>query len=57
VKTFRESGGEVLTVVPAVNATDAWVDAVVTLSREASRWIPGGLAPAPPPTRALAGTP
>ena len=57
VKSFRESGGEVLTVVPAVNASDAWADAVVTLSREASRWIPGGFAPADPPARPLAGTP
>jgi ferrochelatase len=57
VKSFRESGGEVLTLVPAVNASDAWADAVVTLSCEASRFIPGGFAPADPPTRSLAGTP
>lgn len=40
VKSFREGGGEVLTRVPAVNATDAWADAVVELSREASAWLP-----------------
>jgi ferrochelatase len=40
VKSFRESGGEVLTLVPAVNASDAWADAVVSLSREASAWLP-----------------
>ena len=52
VKSFRENGGEVLTLVPAVNASDAWADAVVTLSREASRWIPGCFAPAAPPRHA-----
>ena len=40
VKSFRESGGEVLTLVPAVNASDAWADAVVALSREASECHP-----------------
>ncbi len=40
VASFRESGGESLALVPAVNATDAWADAVVTLAREASAWIP-----------------
>jgi ferrochelatase len=40
VQSFRDSGGEVLTLVPAVNASDAWADAVVTLSREASAWLP-----------------
>jgi protoheme ferro-lyase len=39
VKSFRESGGEVLTLVPAVNASDAWADAVVALSRQASAWL------------------
>jgi ferrochelatase len=38
VKSFRDNGGESMTVVPAVNSSDAWVDAVVTLSREA--WVP-----------------
>ena len=54
VESFRESGGEVLTLVPAVNASDAWADAVVTLSHEASAWIPGGFAPPDPPARSLA---
>ena len=40
VKSFRESGGEVLTLVPVVNASETWADAVVTLSREASAWLP-----------------
>ena len=57
VETFRENGGEVLTVVPAVNASDAWAEAVVTISREAYLGNPGGSAPADPPTRSLAGTP
>jgi ferrochelatase len=57
VKSFRESGGEVLTLVPALNASDAWADAVVTIAREASRWIPGGFAPPDPPTRSLAADP
>ena len=46
VKAFRENGGDVLTVVPAVNASDAWVDAVVALSCDASGFMPGGFAPA-----------
>jgi hypothetical protein len=29
----------VLAVVPAVNASDAWADAVVALAREASAWV------------------
>lgn len=40
VQSFRENGGEVLTLVPAVNASDGWADAVVALSREASAWLP-----------------
>src|SRR4030095_1999814 len=28
-KSFRENGGDVLTLVPAVNASDVWADAVV----------------------------
>jgi ferrochelatase len=40
VASFRESGGQALTLVPAVNASDAWVDAVVTLARETSAWLP-----------------
>ena len=39
-ESFRENGGDVLTLVPAVNASDAWADAVVTLAREASAWLP-----------------
>lgn len=40
VASFRENGGQSLALVPAVNSTDAWADAVVTLSREASAWLP-----------------
>jgi ferrochelatase len=36
---FRAHGGEVLRLVPSLNAGDAWADAVVTLAREASGWI------------------
>ena len=39
VASFRESGGDVLELVPGINASDAWADAVVTLSREASAWL------------------
>ena len=38
--SFRENGGEVLRLVPSLNATDAWADGVVRLARETSAWIP-----------------
>jgi ferrochelatase len=36
---FVENGGEVLELVPSLNATDAWADAVVRLARDASGWL------------------
>lgn len=36
---FRANGGHRLTVVPALNASDRWADAVVTIAREASTWL------------------
>jgi ferrochelatase len=38
--SFRAAGGEILRLVPAVNASPVWADGVVTLAREASRWLP-----------------
>ena len=34
--TFREHGGEQLSLAPCVNASDLWVDAVVSIARESS---------------------
>ena len=36
---FRAHGGERLQLVPSLNATPAWVDAVVTLTRATSGWL------------------
>jgi ferrochelatase len=36
---FRALGGERLQLVPSLNATPGWVDAVVTLARETSSWL------------------
>jgi ferrochelatase len=41
---FRAHGGQLLRLVPSLNATPDWADAVVTMAREASAW----LAPAAP---------
>jgi len=49
--SWRENGGELLELVPAVNATDAWADAVVRIAGESTRW----LAP-PAPSAAAAGS-
>jgi len=43
-ESFREHGGDELRLVPCVNATDEWVEAVIEIARETSGWIP---APAP----------
>jgi ferrochelatase len=43
-ESFREHGGDELRLVPCVNASDAWVEAVIEIARETSGWIP---APAP----------
>jgi ferrochelatase len=37
--SFKANGGERLRLVPSLNADDAWVDGVVTLSRETSAWL------------------
>jgi ferrochelatase len=39
-ETWREHGGESLALVPALNATDRWADAVVEIARDGSSWIP-----------------
>lgn len=36
---FRAAGGERLAVVPCLNASDSWADAVVAIAREASPWL------------------
>ncbi|MDH3284259.1 MAG: ferrochelatase, partial [Acidobacteriota bacterium] len=38
---FRRYGGEELAIVPSLNATDAWVDAVVRIVREEAPWLAG----------------
>ena len=48
---FRAHGGEELSLVPCVNVTEAWCDAVVRIARESSGWLgpqlsPGEVAPA-----------
>ena len=43
-QSFVAAGGDVLHVVPAVNADDRWADGVVTLVREASAWARAGAA-------------
>ncbi len=39
VESFREAGGQSLEVVPCVNASDAWADAVVSIARDATSWL------------------
>jgi ferrochelatase len=39
-ESFRAHGGEELRLVPCVNATDAWAEAVIEIARETSGWIP-----------------
>jgi ferrochelatase len=39
VETWKENGGEALELVPAVNATEPWIDAVVTIARETTPWL------------------
>ena len=41
VESWKESGGEVLDVVPCLNARDGWADAVVEIARESSNWLGG----------------
>ena len=39
VNDWKANGGENLTLVPAVNSSDRWADAVVEIAREASPWL------------------
>jgi ferrochelatase len=39
-ESFEAAGGETLRLVPSLNASDAWADAVVTLARGTSGWLP-----------------
>lgn len=41
-ESFVESGGELLRLVPCLNATEVWADAVVRLVSETSAWIASG---------------
>ena len=38
-ESFRAAGGTTLRLIPAVNADDAWADAVVQLAKETSAWL------------------
>lgn len=40
--SWREHGGESLEVVPCLNATDTWADAVAALARETGSWLAAG---------------
>jgi ferrochelatase len=52
-RAWREHGGETFELVPAVNASDAWADAVVAIARESCPWIstPSRDLAAPEPSR------
>ena len=39
VETWREHGGETLELIPAVNSTEPWIDAAVTIARESTTWL------------------
>jgi ferrochelatase len=39
VSDWKAAGGETLAVVPAVNASDSWADAVVEIARESTPWL------------------
>jgi ferrochelatase len=38
-ESWGAHGGEVLRLVPSLNATDVWADAVVAIAREGTRWL------------------
>jgi ferrochelatase len=40
VEIWRENGGEALQVVPALNASDRFADAVVEIATQGSTWLP-----------------
>jgi ferrochelatase len=52
-ESFREHGGEVLRLVPSLNATDAWAAALIAIARATSPRIP---APGPLEDGRSAGT-
>lgn len=37
--SFKAAGGEILRLVPSLNAEDAWADGVVALAKETSPWL------------------
>jgi ferrochelatase len=39
VETWRRNGGETLQVVPALNASERFVEAVVEIATEGSAWL------------------
>ncbi len=39
LETWRENGGEILELVPGINASDRWADAVIRIARETTRWL------------------
>jgi ferrochelatase len=39
VETWRQNGGEELRLVPSLNATDDWVDGLITIVRENTTWL------------------
>jgi len=41
VETWEQAGGEELTLVPCLNADDAWARGLVAIARESTRWLDG----------------
>jgi ferrochelatase len=37
--TWKRNGGETLELIPALNATEPWVDAAVAIARESTPWL------------------
>jgi ferrochelatase len=44
VETWQQNGGGELRLVPSLNASDAWVDALITIARESTTWLGGDAA-------------
>jgi ferrochelatase len=42
LESWQANGGETLRLVPAINSSDAWVDAVVRIARESTTWLGAG---------------
>jgi ferrochelatase len=38
---WRQHGGETLELIPAVNSTEPWIDAVVAIARDSTTWLGG----------------